>query len=202
MSLRARTFGAALCAVATAAMLAGCGAEPVAQEPAAGSSSPASSTPSTPSTSAGSTAGNPASTPPAAEVPEQLRFTATTLDGEPFSGSSLAGKAAVLWFWAPWCPNCRAEAPSLARTAGASKGEVTFVGVASQAGRAEMREFVRDYGVGGFRHLDDSGGALWQRFGVTYQPAYAFVSPDGTVEVVKQQLSADELADRVGGLAG
>lgn len=35
---------------------------------------------------------------PRAGVPEQLRFTATTLDGTEFSGERLAGKPAVLWF--------------------------------------------------------------------------------------------------------
>jgi thiol-disulfide isomerase/thioredoxin len=33
-----------------------------------------------------------------------LRFDAKTVDGKDFSGQSLAGKPAVLWFWAPWCP--------------------------------------------------------------------------------------------------
>ena len=47
-------------------------------------------------------------------VPEQLRFTAETVDGKEFSGASLAGKPALLWFWAPWCPNCQAEAPAIA----------------------------------------------------------------------------------------
>ncbi|MGH8775288.1 MAG: TlpA disulfide reductase family protein [Jiangellaceae bacterium] len=42
-----------------------------------------------------------------------LTFTATTVDGEQFAGSSLAGRPAVLWFWAPWCPTCVAEAPDV-----------------------------------------------------------------------------------------
>ncbi len=36
--------------------------------------------------------------PPAAVADDRLQFTATTLSGAPFSGSSLAGKPAVLWF--------------------------------------------------------------------------------------------------------
>src|SRR5262245_60825172 len=32
-------------------------------------------------------------------VPDQLRFTAKTLDGTEFSGESLLGTPAVLWFW-------------------------------------------------------------------------------------------------------
>jgi hypothetical protein len=32
---------------------------------------------------------------------QQLQFAAKTVDGRDFSGQSLAGKPAVLWFWAP-----------------------------------------------------------------------------------------------------
>ena len=54
---------------------------------------------------------------PAPAVPDQLQFTSTTLDGTPFDGADLAGRPAVFWFWAPWCPNCRAEAPQVAAAA-------------------------------------------------------------------------------------
>ncbi|PXY21271.1 protein disulfide oxidoreductase [Prauserella muralis] len=203
MSSRARSLGVLLGAVTLAATVAACGSrQPDSGAPATSGTAPASATsqaetsaPSSPETSGSASR-------PAPPVPDELRFSATTLDGKPFSGESLAGKPAVLWFWAPWCPNCRAEAPSLASTAKAHQGSVTFVGVASQDDAGPMRDFVRDYGVGGFPHLNDSGGELWQRFGVTYQPAYAFVSADGTVEVVKQQLPEDELARRVAELAG
>lgn len=37
-------------------------------------------------------------------------FTVATLDGATFDGRSLAGKPALLWFWAPWCPTCLGQA--------------------------------------------------------------------------------------------
>jgi len=46
-----------------------------------------------------------------ATVNETLRFDATTLTGDAFDGTSLAGTDAILWFWASWCPTCQAEAP-------------------------------------------------------------------------------------------
>jgi hypothetical protein len=45
------------------------------------------------------------STGPSHGLPKQRSFTAKTVDGKEFSGESLTGKPAVLWFWAdelPW----------------------------------------------------------------------------------------------------
>jgi thiol-disulfide isomerase/thioredoxin len=169
-------------------VLSGCGGG---QEPA-GAAAPPSTTPST-------TASQPADDAAAgtsAPVPEQLRFTATTVDGTEFAGESLAGKAAVLWFWAPWCPKCNAEAPTIAKVAGAA-GDVQFVGVAAQDQVPAMREFVDKHGLGSFSHLADTDAAVWKRFGVTYQPAYAFISSAGDVQVETDQLDETELTARV-----
>jgi thiol-disulfide isomerase/thioredoxin len=44
-------------------------------------------------------------------------FTATAIDGTRFDGASLEGKPAVLWFWAPRCPTCRAQIAGVSRLA-------------------------------------------------------------------------------------
>lgn len=133
-------------------------------------------------------------------IPDQLRFTTKTLDGQPFSGATLAGKPAVLWFWTPWCPKCQLEAPIVGKTAAANP-RVTFVGVAAHDQVSGMQAFVEKYHLGGFAQLADSDGTVWSRFGVTQQPAWAFVSANGDVDVVKGSLSQSELAARVNGLA-
>lgn len=132
---------------------------------------------------------------------DQFDFTAVTLEDEPFDGQSLAGRHSVLWFWTPWCPTCQREAPDVAAVAQANP-EVNFVGVAAQDDVSAMRDFVSTYGVGSFPHLNDLDGAVWQRFGVTVQPAYAFVGEDGSVELVKHTLSEQELTERVDALSG
>ena len=180
-------------------LLAGCGAE---QQDAGGDGTPTSAPQATTTTSAPADDAPPSETatqPPAPVVPEQLRFTAKTVDGKDFSGESLAGKPAVLWFWAPWCPNCQAEAPTIAEAA-RSAGDVAFVGVAAQDEVPAMADFVQRYDLGSFPHIADTDATVWKRFGVTYQPAYAFIGSDGTVETVTDQLEAEELTARVGAL--
>lgn len=134
-------------------------------------------------------------------VPAQLQFTAKTLDGQSFSGQSLAGKPAVLWFWAPWCPTCQRDAPTIGRVAAANPA-VTFVGVGAQDQRPAMQEFVDKYHVDGFTELADTDATVWAKFGVTHQPAYAFVTEDGSVDVVKGSLPESDLAARVQALTG
>lgn len=131
-----------------------------------------------------------------ASVAEELRFTAKTIEGAEFSGESLAGKPAVLWFWAPWCPVCQREAPDVAEAARTHQ-DISFVGVAAQDEVPAMREFADTYKIGSFTNLADTEAAVWQRFGITAQPAFAFISADGAVEVVKGTLSAEDLTARL-----
>lgn len=128
---------------------------------------------------------------------EALRFTATTVDGQEFAGESLAGKPAVLWFWAAWCPVCEGEAPGVANAAESNAGTVEFVGVAALSDTPAMQDFVDRTGIGSFANIADTDSAVWQRFGVTAQPAYAFISPNGTVDTVKGSLSEDELTAKI-----
>lgn len=133
-------------------------------------------------------------------VPAQLQFRAKTLDGQDFNGESLLGKPAVLWFWAPWCPTCQGEAPMVGQLAD-SHPSVTFVGVAGLDQVPAMREFVEKYPVNGFTQLADTDGSVWAKFGVTQQPAFAFIKPDGSVDVVKGRLSEPDLTRRVAALS-
>ncbi|WNG88154.1 protein disulfide oxidoreductase [Mycobacterium sp. ITM-2016-00317] len=139
--------------------------------------------------------------PPTALADDRLDFTATTLSGAQFDGSSLQGKPAVLWFWTPWCPFCNAEAPSVSKVAAANPG-VTFVGVAARSDVDAMRGFVSRYGLN-FTNLDDADGAIWARYNVPWQPAYVFYRADGSSTFVNNPTSAmpeQELQERVSAL--
>ncbi len=127
---------------------------------------------------------------------DALAFTASTLAGKKMDVSSLAGEPVVLWFWAPWCTICRAEAPDVAKVAAELDGRVRFLGVPGIGQENDMRAFVKDTGTGGFDHLVDSDGSLWQRFGVVSQPAFAFVAPDGSVQVFAGALDRNAIRQR------
>jgi len=151
---------------------------------------------STPAPSSASTA-SPTPGLSVAPVPPALAFAAKTLDGRDFAGSSLVGRPVVLWFWAPWCPKCRAAAPDVVRAA----QRVTVVGVPGLSDdRASMRDFVAATKTGGFAHLGDGAGEVWKRFGVTSQDTYVLIDARGTV-VYKGGLDASGLAERVAALA-
>lgn len=140
--------------------------------------------------------------PPAAVADDRLQFTGTTLSGAPFSGQSLVGKPAVLWFWTPWCPFCNAEAPSVSQVAAANPG-VTFVGIAARSSVADMQSFVTKYNLN-FTNLNDADGAIWARYNVPWQPAYVFYRSDGSSTFVNNPTSAmpqQELSDRVAALS-
>jgi thiol-disulfide isomerase/thioredoxin len=140
--------------------------------------------------------------PPSAVADDRLQFTATTLSGAPFNGSSLVGKPAVLWFWTPWCPFCNAEAPSVSQVAAANP-KVTFVGVAARSDVAAMAGFVSKYNLN-FTNLNDADGSIWARYNVPWQPAYVFYRADGSSTFVNNPTSAmpmQELSDRVAALS-
>lgn len=60
-----------------------------------------------------------------------------------------------------------------------------------------MEAFVSDNGVGGFEHVIDLDGVVWEQLNVFDQPAWAFVNDDGTVEVNVGNFDFDELADEI-----
>jgi thiol-disulfide isomerase/thioredoxin len=146
--------------------------------------------------------------PPAGadEAPEGARddaasfasvFASTSAIDAEFDGASLAGRDSVLWFWAPWCTVCRAEAPDINETVERFGADVQIIGVAGRGGIDEMRDFIDDTGTGGMTHVADEAGGVWNAFGIFAQPAFAFIDDTGEIETFVGGLRADDLADRI-----
>ncbi|WP_412753709.1 TlpA family protein disulfide reductase [Krasilnikovia sp. M28-CT-15] len=166
----------AVAAAGLAAATAGCAARPA---PAAESVA----------TAAGSGTGSAGS-----GVPANLRFTGRTLDGAAFDAATLAGRPTVLWFWAPWCATCAAEAQSVADLRDTYGDRLAVLGIAGLGDNTAMHKFVADLNVGTVPHLDDGQGVLWRRFGITEQSMYVLLDRAGKVRTSgyldDQQLTA------------
>jgi len=63
-----------------------------------------------------------------------------------------------------------------------------------------MQGFISDTGIT-FDNISDGGGVIFERFGVPYQPAWAFVARDGTTTVRIGVLSEEELTKEFNRLA-
>lgn len=127
-----------------------------------------------------------------------LDFSAVAVGGETFDGRQLAGKPAVLWFWAPWCPTCRAQTPAVSRLAETYRNRVNVVGVGGLDQESAIRDFADRVGDQVIV-LTDAEGAVWRHFGVTAQSAYVVLDADGQV-VVQGYLDDAALAERVADL--
>jgi len=129
-----------------------------------------------------------------------LAFTAQTVAGEAFEGSSLAGKPTVFWFWAPWCPTCRSQIPAVSDLAHEHGDAVNVVGVGSLDDGKAIAGFADQVGADVVQ-LADPEGAVWRHFAVTAQSTYLVLDADGS-QVAKGYLDDAELADMVDRLAG
>lgn len=128
-----------------------------------------------------------------------LDFTARTADGATFDGAQFAGKPALLWFWAPWCPTCRAQARSVAQLAEVHGDELNVVGVGSLDSAAAIGDYAQQ--LDGFPQLVDEDGAVWRHFEVTAQSSYVLLDDSGQV-VVEGYLDNAEIAAAVEELVG
>ncbi|HEV8570336.1 MAG TPA: redoxin domain-containing protein [Actinoplanes sp.] len=133
---------------------------------------------------------------PAAAVPDTLTFTGKTLDGATFDASTLAGRPALLWFWAPWCATCASEAQSINDLKDEYGDRLAIIGIAGMGTNTDMHRFVADLEVTKVPNLDDQAGVLWRRFGVTEQSTYVVIDRSGTV-VATGYLDDLQLTDKV-----
>ncbi|MBT2478491.1 redoxin domain-containing protein [Streptomyces sp. ISL-94] len=189
--MRARLILPGLVA-ATALTLAGCGAQDNAASSGAGAASP---TPAGSTESAEAVPGTPT-------VPEALRFTGTTIEGRPFDAATLAGKPTVLWFWAPWCPKCKAQGPETAKVAAQFQGKANVVGVAGLDKQQAMKDFVTDTKVATFPNLSDEAGDIWKKFEITQQSTYVILDKDGKTVFTGNLPAGKGLADKLSPLVG
>ena len=67
-----------------------------------------------------------------------------------------------------------------------------FVGIGGLAPGADLDPFIERTGTGGFTHLDDEEGELWQRFGTGGRSTFMFVDDDGTFELTSYGVAGED----------
>jgi cytochrome oxidase Cu insertion factor (SCO1/SenC/PrrC family) len=106
-------------------------------------------------------------------------FKLTGTDGRQVGISELAGRPAVINFWASYCPPCRAEMPLLQKLVG-QRSDMRLVlideGDSSQAARA----FLSSVGVSQAALLDSDLG-VGRAYGAIALPTTVFIRADGTI---------------------
>lgn len=109
-------------------------------------------------------------------------FAGTTLAGGQFSSAELAGKPAIVNFWASYCiPSCVDEHPVLLDLAARHGGELQMVGVLVNDTADGARGFLARYGqVSWQNHLNADGGVSID-YGVTGPAETFFVNSQGIV---------------------
>ena len=106
-------------------------------------------------------------------------FTLIGTDGRQVTLTSLAGKPAVINFWASYCPPCRAEMPLLQRLVGQRTGMQLVLVDEGDTGQAAL-SFLGSVGVDQAALLD-SDLSVGRAYGAIALPMTVFVRADGTV---------------------
>ncbi|GHJ59821.1 thiol:disulfide interchange protein [Nocardioides sp. OK12] len=132
------------------------------------------------------------------DLPALYDVSSRTVGGADWSGAEMAGRPAVLWFWAPWCPTCRAQVSGVNALAQTHGDDVALVGVGAQDDADAIAGFAADVDPG-VTSLSDVDGSVWRHFGVTAQSTYVVLDADGEVrgEGYLDEAELGELVDEL-----
>jgi thiol-disulfide isomerase/thioredoxin len=128
-----------------------------------------------------------------AAMPAAFNFTAPTLDGGTFDGTSLYGKATILWFWAPWCASCAADSKYVLAAIPDLPAGVQLIGVPTFSDDAGMHEFADSLGVNALTNIVDGDGAISIAFNLPALPSAAVIYPDGYFVTIPGSLSTESI---------
>lgn len=188
-------------ALAASLILVACGSAETDDSSAAAPSTAASAV-SPPSSESAAPSGKGSAQPEPAvpAVPAILDFSGKTVSGATFEGASVAGKPVVLWFWAPWCPVCRSQAPAVQKLVADYGDDLAVIGVGSLDSGSAIAGFAEDYS--GPQHLSDPDGDLWKRFKVSEQSSFVVLDAAGNEVLRTGYNDDDKLDDAVARLVG
>lgn len=105
-------------------------------------------------------------------------------NNEQTSLSDYEGQAVIIFFWATWCPYCKAEMPALQMVYQTYKDKGLTVLAVDVGENASMARNYRDAHALTFPILDDAGRDVSSSYQVTAFPAHFFVDPSGVISSV------------------
>lgn len=114
-----------------------------------------------------------------AHLAEVHDFTLPAISGEKVTLASLKGYVILISFWAPWCPPCRKEMPSMQRlyeTIGNNKFEILAVAIKEDP--SIVKSFVDEYKYS-FPVLLDNDGSVARKYRVQYIPTNILIDKNG-----------------------
>jgi thiol-disulfide isomerase/thioredoxin len=118
-----------------------------------------------------------------AEEPREVpRLSVERLDGDgEFALTKLASSSSptLLWFWAPWCEYCNAEATSIERLAADGRGELNVVSIGGEDDPARGVEFADLHRLRTPTLLFDEASASFDAYGIRSIPTAVLLDRDG-----------------------
>ena len=115
-----------------------------------------------------------------------------TLNGKgQISLSSLAGKPAIVDFWATWCGPCKKSFPKLEEIAKRNAGNIQLVGISVDDNKDGVLDFAKANGAT-FPIGWDDGHAIAKRWKVEKMPTTYVLDASGTVRFVHEAFHGDE----------
>jgi len=137
---------------------------------------------------------------PLAQASKSIDFNFTDIDGKQLRLSDFKGKWVLVNFWAPWCPQCWAEVPTLKKLH--RRKDFVVIGVGLDYGpdaavvrdTAKKREFDVHIVAGGSRR--DQNSPYRQVGPVDFFPTSYLYAPDGEIVMfIPGQLREARLLD-------
>jgi cytochrome c biogenesis protein CcmG, thiol:disulfide interchange protein DsbE len=116
--------------------------------------------------------------------------------------SELGRTPVVLNFWASWCVPCGREAPRLAASATAHRGEIVFLGLDVKDFSGDARRFLRKHKAN-YVSVRDGGSRSYNAYGLTGLPETYFLDSRGhIVSHVLGEISRAQLENGIATVTG